>query len=385
MRKVCVVTGTRAEYGLLKPIMKKIQEDDSLSLQIVATGTHLLPDYGLTIERIIEDGFNVDARVPIVLSGDSKEVLPHSIGHGIIGFSQAFEMLDPEIVLVLGDRYEILAAAIAASYGGRVLAHIAGGDKTSGGYDEYTRHAITKISHIHFASSKKSAERIIKLGEYPENVFIVGSPSIETIRSREFSTKKELCHKLNLNENIPIILFVLHPISTKPETAAEEVRLLLEVVLKYKHQIVLIYPNVDPGSKKIIEVIERYRAGYPNKIKIFKNLPHLDYLNLMKFSDLMVGNSSSGIVESSAFKLPVVNIGHRQKGRESAGNVINIDYSTEAIYTAINTCLYDQEFIENLQWCINPYDHGKTSDIICNVLKTLNINVELFSKSIFYD
>ena len=385
MRKVCVVTGTRAEYGLLKPIMRKIQEDDSLSLQIVATGTHLLPDYGLTIDRIIEDGFNVDARVPIILSGDSKEVLPHSIGHGIIGFSQAFEMLDPEIVLVLGDRYEILAAAIAASYGGRVLAHIHGGDKLRGGFDEYTRHAITKISHIHFPATRKSAERIIKLGENPENVYVSGSPSIETIRSMDFLTKRELCHKLNLDENIPIILFVLHPISTNPENAAKEIRLLLEVVLKYQHQIVLIYPNADPGSKKIIEVIETYGADYPNKIKLFKNFPHYDYLNIMKLSDLMVGNSSSGIIESSAFKLPVVNIGHRQEGRECADNVLNVDYSSEEISNAINSCLYDQKFQEAVKNCINPYGEGNSSDIICDVLKNFNISPELFSKSITYD
>jgi len=385
MRKICVVTGTRAEYGLLKPIIKKIQEDDSLSLQIVATGTHLLPDYGLTIERIIEDGFNVDARVPIVLSGESKDVLPHSIGHGIIGFSQVFEMLDPEIVLILGDRYEILAAAIAASYGGRVLAHIHGGDKLQAGFDEYTRHAITKISHIHFPATRKSAERIIKLGECPENVYVSGSPSIETIRSMNFLPKKELCHKLNLDENIPIILFVLHPISTNPENAAEEASLLLEVILKYQHQIVLIYPNVDPGSKKIIEVIEKYDVDYPNKVKLFKNLPHYDYLNIMKFSDLMIGNSSSGIIESSAFKLPVVNIGYRQEGRECADNVLNVDYSSEEINNAINTCLYDQKFQEAVKNCINPYGEGNSSDIICDVLKNFNISPELFSKSITYD
>lgn len=385
MRKICVVTGTRAEYGLLKPIIKKIQEDDSLSLQIVATGTHLLPDYGLTLDRIIEDGYNIDARVPIVLSGDSKEVLPHSIGHGIIGFSQTFEILDPDIVLVLGDRYEIFAAAIAASFGGRILAHIHGGDKLQAGFDEYARHAITKISHIHFAATKKSAERIIKLGENPENVYVCGSPSIETIKTIEFLTKKELYQKLNLNENIPIILFVVHPISTNPEKASEEVKLLLDAVLEYQHQIVLIYPNVDPGSKNIIEVIEKYGTRYPNKIKLFKSLQHYDYLNLMKFSDLMVGNSSSGIIESSAFKLPVVNIGHRQKGRECADNVINVNYSHEEIINAINTCLYDQKFQEDLKNCINPYGEGNSSDIICDVLKNLKFSQELFSKSITYD
>ncbi|UUX92257.1 UDP-N-acetylglucosamine 2-epimerase [Methanoplanus endosymbiosus] len=383
-RKICVVTGTRAEYGLLKPIIKRIKQDTDLSLQLVVTGTHLLPEYGNTIDLIYQDGFTINAKVPVVIAGDNKEVLPHSIGHGIIGFSQVFEILKPDIVLVLGDRYEIFAAAVAASYSGKVLAHIHGGDKLRGGFDEYTRHAITKISHIHFAATEKSAERIIKLGEIPENVFVVGSPSIETIKSTDFLSKDDLCEKLDLDNNLGIMLFVLHPISTSPESAAKEIDIVLDSIIDFNFQIVLIYPNVDPGSKQIINAIEGYSYKYPEKIKIFKNLPHKDYLNVMKIADIMIGNSSSGIIESSAFKIPVINIGHRQEGRESSENVINVNYSKEDILKSIEKCLYDEEFMNKVNNCLNPYGEGNTSIIISNVLKELNIEPNLFSKNITY-
>jgi UDP-N-acetylglucosamine 2-epimerase (non-hydrolysing)/GDP/UDP-N,N'-diacetylbacillosamine 2-epimerase (hydrolysing) len=385
MRKVCVVTGTRAEYGLLKPIISRIEQDEGLSLQLVVTGTHLLSEYGHTIDLIIEDGFYIDAKVPIIISGDKQEVLPHSIGHGIIGFSQVFEILNPDIVLILGDRYEILAAAIAASYSGRVLAHIHGGDKSGGGYDEYTRHAITKMSHVHFASTKKSAERILKMGEQSENIFISGSSSVEVIENTNFIGKKEICSKLGLNYKYGILLLVLHPISTSPESAAEEIEIVLEAALNYNHQIVLIYPNVDPGSNQIIKVIENYRLNFPQKIKTFKNLLHSDYLNLMKIADLMIGNSSSGIIESPSFKLPVVNIGPRQQGRECAENILHVNYSKNEIINAINTCLNDSEFRKKVDKCKNPYGKGNTSKIICNVLRELAISPDLFLKSINYD
>ena len=381
-RKICIVTGTRAEYGLLKPIMQKIKEESSLSLQVIATGTHLLKEYGNTIDLIIEDGFNVDAKVPIIFAGEGRELLPHSIGHGIIGFSQAFEVLDPEIVLILGDRYEILAAAIAASYSGRVLVHIHGGDKTMGGYDEYTRHAITKISHIHFPATQKSAERIIKLGENPEYVHVCGSPSLETINSIAYLDKKELFDSLNLSENTRKVLFVYHPINNQHEDARDEVSLLLNSILEFQCQIIIIYPNVDPGSRSVIEVIEKYGSDFPNRIKLFKNLPHHTFLNIMKWSDIMIGNSSSGIIESPAFKIPVINIGTRQDGRERAENVIDCNISHKEITEAIEKCLYNEKFKTEIQKCINPYGEGKCSDIILNEIKKLQITRDLFSKNI---
>ena len=385
MRKICVVTGTRAEYGLLKPIMKKINYSDSLLLQTVVTGTHLLPEFGDTAQIILDDGFTIDARIPIILSGDSKEILPHSIGHGIIAFSQAFEILDPDIVLVLGDRYEIFAAAIAASYGGRVLAQIHGGDNLRGGYDEYTRHAITKISHIHFPATAKSAERIKKLGENPEQIFVVGSPSIETIQSMQTSSREAICKKLNLDENLPILLFVFHPISTHPESVVQEVTNALDSIINLKHQIVLIYPNVDPGAKNIINIIEQYSQEYPEKIHLFKNLPHTDYLTVMKHADLMVGNSSSGIIESSSLHLPVVNIGHRQEGREHAENVIDVGNDTKAIMDAINICLHDEDFMQKVKHCKSPYGEGTTSNLICNILMNQKIDFNMIDKRLNYD
>jgi len=386
MRKICVVTGTRAEYGLLKPIMKKINDSESLLLQTVVTGTHLLPEFGDTSQIILDDGFTIDARIPIILSGDSKEILPHSIGHGIIAFSQAFEMLDPDIVLVLGDRYEIFAAAIAASYSGRVLAHIAGGDKSCGGFDEYTRHAITKISHIHFSTTQKSAERIRKMGENPKDIYVVGSPSVETIKSLPEISRYELFNKLKLDEKLPVILFLMHPISTHPESAAQEVKIALDSVLSFKHQIVLIYPNVDPGGKAIIDLINCYKNKFPSRIHIFQNLPHVYYLNLMKYADVMVGNSSSGLTESPLFCIPVVNIGSRQEKRECANNVIHVECNSENITNAIEKCLYDEKFRDNLKKMVeSPYGSGNTSNLIFEVLVNQKIDLEIFNKTFHYD
>ena len=212
MKTICVVTGTRAEYGLLKPILKKISFSKTLHLQLVVTGTHLIPEFGKTETDIIDDGFQIDARVPLILYGDNKNSMAHSIGHGVIAFSQVIDLLSPDIIIVLGDRYEIFAAAISTVYSGKVLAHISGGDKTKGGYDEYTRHAITKLSHIHFPDTEMSAVRIKRMGENPETVHVCGSSSIDTILSADFLSKKDLLNQLEINPKSSYFLLVYHPV-----------------------------------------------------------------------------------------------------------------------------------------------------------------------------
>lgn len=383
--KVCIVTGTRAEYGLLKPTIEAINNSHSLTLQLVSTGMHLLPEFGLTNERIKEDGFVIDAEVPMIVGGDTKSSMSSSIGVGIIALTQAFNMLDPDIVLLLGDRFEIFAAAIAASYSGRVLAHIHGGDKLLGGYDEYTRHAITKISHVHFPATDKSAKRILQLGEEPERVFIAGSPSLETILSKTLLSKKELFNLLNVDYNQDFILLVQHPLSTEPDNSKMEIKLTLDRLLKHDYIVVVIYPNTDPGGLKMIEVIKAYEKKYPRRIFSFKSLPFEHYLSLLKHCTFMIGNSSSGIIESSSFHIPVINIGKRQQGRERADNVIDVDYNSKSIDNAIDKVLNDPVYMETVKNCKNPYGEGTTSKIICDVLSNLVINEDMLTKRITYD
>jgi len=384
-RKICVVTGTRAEYGLLKNIMKRIDQSHDLDLQIIATGMHLLPEFGHSVDIIRDDGFKVDLEVPLVIEGNTKATMAQSIGLGIINLTQAYEVLNPDIVLILGDRFEIFAAAIAAAYSGRVVAHIHGGDKLQSGYDEYSRHAITKITHIHFPATKKSAERIQKMGEDPSRIFIVGSPSIESILSIKYASKEETFNKFQLDPQKNLILFVLHPLSTNPENAYNEMIVALESIVELSDQIVAIYPNVDPGSKSMIEVLHSYELKYPKKIKTYPNLPYEDYLHLLKYCDVLVGNSSSGIIEAPSFHTPVINMGTRQNGRERADNVIDVTFDQKEISNALLKALFDKGFIDSVKKCVSPYGEGKTSEIICSVLRDIRIDNSLLAKSITYD
>lgn len=383
-RKICVVTGTRAEFGLLKPVIEKIRGTDSLDLQVIATGMHLLPEHGETVSEIIRCGFPVSARVSMTVSGDDKTSMSASIGMGVISFTQALNDLDPDIVVVLGDRFEIFSAAVAAAFSGRIVAHISGGDTLQGGYDEYVRHAITKISHIHFPSTKTSAERIIRMGENPKNVFSVGSTALDTILNRPIPSGDALQEKYGLFPDQEFALVIQHPISTEPREAKEQAKITLESVLELGVPMVLIYPNNDPGGKKIIEVIEHYREHYPTRILVFKSLPFEDYLGIMKLASVMVGNSSSGIIESSSFHLPVVNIGDRQKGRERSCNVLDVPHEKKAILTAITKALNDKDFQESVMKCMSPYGDGRASERIVDVLSTIELHPDILKKKISY-
>ncbi|NPE27391.1 UDP-N-acetylglucosamine 2-epimerase (hydrolyzing) [Methanococcoides sp. SA1] len=385
MHKICVVTGTRAEYGLLKQIIKQIRKSNDLELQLVATGMHLLPEFGNTVDNIRNDGFILDAEVPIMVGGNTKSSMATSIGIGVISLTQTFEILEPDIVLILGDRFEIFAAAIAASYSGRIVAHVHGGDRSEGGYDEYTRHSITKISHIHFPATNKSAERILKLGEEPERITIAGSPALETIMEQQLLSKKEICETYLLNPFKEYIIVVQHPLSTCPEKAAEEMEITLDSVINTNKQIIVIYPNNDPGGLQMIEVIKKYEVLHLDQIRSYQSIPFEHYLSLLKNSDLLIGNSSSGIIESPSFNIPVINIGMRQKGREKANNVIDVPHDRKSIEKAIHKAFNDPDFKNEVNACINPYGEGNTSRIICDVLANININRELLIKRTTYD
>jgi len=383
MRKIMVITGTRAEYGILKPVLNAIKRHPQLDLSLLVTGMHLSIEFGNTVKEIEKDGFNIDFKVDMLLSSDTKEAMAKSLGIGILGVVQAIEIAKPDMTLVCGDRNEPFAAAIASAYLTIPVAHLMGGDTAIGSnIDDSIRHAITKFAHIHFTATKGHAERIIKMGEDPWRVHVVGSPAIDSILYGEKIPSKDLARKFNLDLKSPIILIAQHPTTINAKNAPNEIRETLEAIVELKHQTVLIYPNADAGGRKMIEVIKEYKKY--QFIKMFKSIPHKEYLSLMKIASVMVGNSSSGIIEAPSFGLPVVNIGIRQRGRQRGDNVINVGYNRKKIKMAIENAIRDEKFLEKVKKCKNPYGDGKTSERIVKILSEIELTPKLLQKRIIY-
>ncbi|MBN2186835.1 MAG: UDP-N-acetylglucosamine 2-epimerase (hydrolyzing) [Dehalococcoidia bacterium] len=381
MRKIAVVTGTRAEYGILLPVLKAIEIQPELMLSLVVTGMHLSHEFGYTVREIEHDGFTVDARVDMLLSSDMPGAMAKSVGMGVIGMAQTWEQLKPEIILVLGDRVEPLAATIAAAYINIPVAHVHGGD-VCGSIDSPARHAITKFAHIHFPATKKSAERIAKMGEEEWRVHIVGSPALDAILSEPLIPAEDLARRLQLDLSQPLILLVQHSVTTQADDAPQQIKETLQAVVELGHPTILIYPNSDAGGRRMIQVISEH-GKYPF-IKTFKSLPHKEYLSLMKAASLMMGNSSSGIVEAPSFGLPVINIGIRQLGRERGENVINVGHDKQEIIEAVEKALTDKDFLKEVKKCDNPYGDGKTAPRIAEILSKTEITPELIQKKPTY-
>ena len=381
-RKICVVTGTRAEYGILKPVMDAIKKSPTLELSVIVTGMHLAQQFGYTLREIEEDGFRIDAKVDMLLSGDTGTAMAKSIGNGIISIAQALDIIKSDIILILGDRTEPFAAAIAGAYMNIPIAHIHGGDSAKAGLDEYARHAITKLAHIHFPATENSAERIIKMGEDQSNVFVVGAPGLDSILNEKLIEPEKIAKIYNLDLSEPILLVMQHPVTTEVEDAPDQIRETLEAISELKHQTILIYPNADAGGRKMIEVIKKYEKYL--FITIFKSIPHVEYLSLMKITSVMVGNSSSGIIEAPSFGLPVVNIGSRQEGRQRAENVIDVGYNKEEIKAAIKKALYDEDFKRKVKNCKSPYGDGKAGVRIADILSKIKTDKNLLQKRLTY-
>lgn len=382
MRKIAVVTGTRAEYGILFPVLKAIEDKPELELSLIVTGMHLSHEFGYTVKEIESDGFKIDARVDMLLSSDTLGAMAKSIGLGIIGMAQHWEKLKPDIILVTADRVEPLAAAVAGAYMNIPVAHIHGGDSPRGGLDEYARHAITKLAHIHFPATEKSAERIIKMGEDKWRVQVVGSPALDVILNETLLPAEALAERLEINLSQPLILFVQHPVTTQVDEAPEQMRKTLEAIVEIGHHTVLVYPNSDAGGRSMIEVIEEFER-YPF-IKTFKSLPHREYLSLMKVASVLVGNSSSGIVEAPSLGLPVVSVGIRQEGRERGENVIDVGHNKLEIIGAVDKALTDKEFLAEVKKCESPYGDGTASQRIAKILSNVDITPQLLQKKITY-
>lgn len=380
MRKITVVTGTRAEYGLLRNIMKAIAKDRDLKLQLVVTGMHLSPKYGLTKNDIIEDGFRIDEECPILLDYNGKDKNAKEISIAINEFIGAFNRLKPDIVLILGDRYEAFAAATTAMAMNIPVAHIAGGEITEGAMDEQIRHSITKMAHIHFPGVEVYAENIRNMGEENWRVFNVGDSGIENIKLTKMLTQKELKESLGVEVSKDTILATYHPVTLEVDDVENQIRNVIEALDKINKPMIITYPNSDNGGDKIISALDEFAEKNSN-VHLFKSLGSLRYLSVMKYCGVVVGNSSSALIEAPFLKKPVVNIGNRQQGRLMAKNIIQTNYTSEDIYNGIKKA-FSPEFNEAVNGVESLYGEGNTSIEIVNVLKSVELGEKILKKKL---
>jgi len=382
-RKICVITGTRSEYGLLFWLMKEIQSSNTSELQIIVTGTHLSPEFGETYREIEKDGFFINKKVEILLASDSPVGISKSMGLAMIGFSDAYANLNPDIIVVLGDRFEIFAAASAATVARIPIAHLSGGETTEGAFDEAFRHSITKMSHLHFVSTKKYKERVIQLGEQPDRVFDVGAFGIDNIRNLQLLTKGDLEKSLDFKFGQRNLLITFHPVTLENSTSKQQFSNLLSVLEKLKNtHLIFTQANADTDGRIINQMIIKYVSSNSNKAVFYKSLGQLRYLSTLQYMDGVVGNSSSGLVEAPSFKIGTINIGDRQLGRVKSESVIDCDSSIKGIQGAFNT-LFGEEFKKLVSNVENPYDKGKVADKISRVIQTHSLDDILKKK--FYD
>ncbi|ALV21570.1 UDP-N-acetylglucosamine 2-epimerase [Carnobacterium antarcticum] len=378
MKKLCVVTGTRAEYGLLMPLLEQIKQAEDLELQLLVTGMHLSPEFGLTYKLIEADGYVINEKVDILLSSDTPVGISKSMGLGMIGFSESFERLQPDMVILLGDRYETFAAAAAASAARIPISHLHGGETTEGAFDEAFRHAITKMSWLHFTSAEEYRKRVIQLGEQPERVFNVGAIGIENIVKMPLMTKAELEASLGITFNKRLLLVTFHPVTLENKTSAAQFKELLEALdIVEDATIIFTKANSDTDGRIINQLIDDYTKLHSAKSLAFTSMGQLRYLSAMKLASAVIGNSSSGIIEAPSFKIPTVNIGDRQKGRMQAESVIDCEPKKEAIDKAIHLAL-SVGFHAQLKKMENPYGDGKVSEkIIKSIRDSLSKDISL--------
>lgn len=383
-KSIAVVTGTRAEYGILKPLLERIKESNNLELRLIVTGMHLLEKYGLSISEIKEDGFPIDQEVQMYEENESEDAYyGKALSRGISGFTDVLLWMNPDILVVIGDRLEPLAATLAAATLRIPIAHIHGGDKTDSGHiDESIRHSITRFAHIHFTPTGRCVDRLIKMGEEPRRIHKVGALGLDTVVNQQPAPKEKLSAELGLNPCEAIIVCIFHSVHLEQETAGEQMHEILEALKELRIQTVVIYPNNDAGSENIIREIGKYRNL--SFITVFPTLFHYQYISLLKHADLLVGNSSSGIVEAPSLRLPVVNIGSRNVGREHAENVIFTGPIRNEIIKTIQMALCNENFREKVKQCRNPWGDGKASDRIVKVLSKVKITPRLLQKKISY-
>ena len=379
-RKISVTTGTRAEYGLIRPVLKKISKSRKLELFLIVSGMHLSKKHGLSINEIKKDGFKIYSKIDMIPKGDSGFHMASSVGEGILQFSKVFKKLKPDINLVLGDRDEVLASSMAAYHMNIPNAHIHGGDITGAGIDEYNRHAITKISNIHFPATKKSKNRIIRMGENSKTVFLTGSPAIDEITNNKISDKQTLEKKYGIRFSNNEILVVQHPVTSNSQKTENYIKNILDAIVKEQKTTIAIAPNSDAGNKIIFSYIKKYSKKY-SFIKYYPTIPRADYLGMLKNCKLLLGNSSSGIIEGSYFDIPIIQVGIRQHNRETGKNIIvTTGDTTEDISSAIKKAFK----LKKLKKKKKIYGHGKSSKKIVQVLENISLNNKLINNKMFY-
>ncbi len=382
MRKICVITGTRAEYGLLYWLMKGIDADKDLELQIIVTGMHLSPEFGNTYQQIEKDGFTIDEKVDIKLTSDSEIGVSKSMGLGMIGFANSLHDLSPDLIVVLGDRFEIFSAVSAAMIAKIPVAHLHGGECTEGSFDEPIRHSITKMSHLHFTATKEYKNRVVQLGEHPNRVFNVGGLGIDNINQLKLLSKVEFEKSINFSLGEKNILITFHPVTLEKSTAGVQFKELLESIDELKNTtIIFTKANSDTGGRVVNSMIDGYVADHDNAIS-FTSMGQVNYLSALQFVDAVVGNSSSGLLEAPSFKIGTIDIGDRQKGRTKAGSVISCQPNKRSIDVAFNT-LYSDGFQGALDSVKNPYGTGGASNSILVIISQFNLSNIL--KKTFYD
>ena len=382
MKKICVVTGSRAEYGLLRWVLEGIKNDPDLMLQIVVTGMHLSPEFGLTFRSIVEDGFRINRKIEMMLSSDTAIGVTKSMGLGLIGFAEAFDELAPDLLIVLGDRYEIFSAVAAATMAGIPVAHLHGGELTEGALDESLRHSITKMSHLHFTAAESYRQRVIQLGEDPGRVFMVGGLGVDSIQRLHHLSRSELESLLNFKFGDKNLLVTFHPPTLENITAEVQMEELLSALdLQADKNIIFTYSNGDSKGRILIDMVKKFVASHPNS-RAYDSLGQLVYLSCLSQVDGVIGNSSSGLLEAPSLQIGAINIGNRQRGRLKAASVIDCEPKKTDILRAINQ-LYTPEFRKSLTDVINPYGDGGASKKIVDIVKSFPL--EGIQKKVFYN
>ncbi|WP_150046516.1 UDP-N-acetylglucosamine 2-epimerase [Methylomonas rhizoryzae] len=381
-RKLCVITGSRAEYGLLYWLLREIVNDPDLQLQLVATGMHLSPEFGLTWQQIAADGFPINRKVEMLLSSDTPVGIAKALGLGVIGFADALADLQPDMLVVLGDRFEIFAAAQAALNLRIPIAHIHGGELTEGAVDDAIRHSLTKLSHLHFTAAEAYRQRVIQLGEQPERVFNVGALGLDNIRRLRLLSRRELEQSLDFKLGERNLLVTFHPTTLECDSAGEQFAQLLEALDRFEDaHIVFTHSNADADGRVIGKMINTYREHHPQRVTAFVSLGSLRYLSLLREVDAVVGNSSSGLLEAPALQTPTVNIGERQRGRLCAASVINCPPQADAIAGALR-----HVYSETRSWnseIPHPYGNGDSAVQIKRILKDTPLESILMKR--FFD
>lgn len=368
----CVITATRAEYGLLKPLIELLSQSPEYQLQILVTGTHLSAEFGMTWKAIETDGYKIDAKVEMLLSSDTPVGVSKSLGLMCIGLADAFESLQPDFAIILGDRYEMVGVATVANLFNIPVVHIHGGEITQGALDDNFRHAITKLSHLHFASTADYRQRIIQLGESPDKVFEVGAIGIDNIKNMELLDRQDLASSVQLDLSKPYFLVTYHPVTINSSDVNVEIDNLITALLSVSNtQSIITLSNADVGGRLINQRLQYWQQQYPERIALFTSLGQLRYLSAIKHCLAVVGNSSSGILETPSLKRPTVNIGNRQKGRTQATSVINCDVDIESITQALNTAS-SKDFQAKSETVVNPYGEGESAAAIMNQMKRIN-------------